>query len=200
MTQGTLLTTPVAGTIENNANTIYYTPAGASSGRGFMNATHFYSLSATRTLANVNTAQSLFGVGITLAASTMYELEMVFGVSTTGATSNSLGMSFLGTATLTSIGYMVNTTNQATSHVTLSAPSTAYVQTAANTAVTAAVAAATFRNITVKGLVRVNASGTFIPNITYSAAPGAAPVVAINSYIKLTPISASNVDSVGTWA
>lgn len=198
--EGTVLTTPVAGTVENNANTLFYTPSAATAGRAYVSTSHLYSLAAVRNLANVATAQSLFGVGLTVAGATTYEMEIVFGVGTTGATSNSLGMSFLGTATLTGIGYMCDTTNQATSHATQGAVSRVYVQTAANTLIAAAVAAATFRNCTVKGLVRVNASGTFIPNITYSAAPGAAPVVTADSYIKMTPLGPNTALSIGAWA
>jgi hypothetical protein len=91
-------------------------------------------------------------------------------------------------------------TNQATSHVTVSGPQMVYVQTAALTTVTSAVAAATFRNIEVKGVVRINAGGTFIPNMAFSAAPGAVGTVAINSYIKLTPMGTNTDTTIGNWA
>jgi hypothetical protein len=163
-------------------------------------ASYWYMLTSPLALTNVNTAQSIYGVGFTATAATTYELEMFFSVSTTGATSNSLGIGFGGTATLTSIAYEVNAAQNATSAVTLTAPNNAFVAVATNTTITSAVATATYRNVWVKGLVRVVGGGTFIPQLTYSAAPGAAPSVAANSYVRLTPIAANTATTVGAWA
>lgn len=163
-------------------------------------AGYYATLTSNRNLSNVSTVQSIFGLSFTSAATTTYELEMAFAVSTTGATSNSLGISFGGTATLTSIGYICNASQNATSFATLSTPNTIFVSTAANTTVTAAVATATYRVITLLGLIRVNAGGTLIPQLTYSAAPGAAPAVSANSYCRLIPIGTNTVTAVGAWA
>lgn len=198
---GSLLTNAAGGRMEYDGRLHYLTPSStAVGGRGVAGASHYYALSGALALTNVNTAQSIYGVGLTVQGTTTYELEMWFSVSTSGATSNSLGIGFGGTATLTSIGYQVSAAQNATSAVTLTAPVNAFVAVATNTAITAAVATATFRNVFVKGIVRVNASGTFIPQLTYSAAPGAAPSVAANSYIKMTPIGINTVTTVGAWA
>jgi len=157
-------------------------------------------LSATRNLTDVNTVQSVFGVGLTVAAATTYEIDMFFGVSTTGATSNSLGIGFGGTATLTSIGYEAIVGQNATSLGNGATPIQYYIQVATNSTITAAVATATYRTVRVRGLVRVNASGTFIPQLTFSAATGAVPVVAANSRIKMTPIGTNTVTTIGAWA
>jgi len=163
-------------------------------------AGYYATLTTDRTLANVNTVQSIFGVSFTSLATTSYEVEMAIAVSTTGATSNSLGLSWGGTATLTSVGYQASVSQNATSLATLSAPNSLFVATAANTTVTAAVATATYRIILVNGIIRVNGAGTVIPQLTYSAAPGVAPIVSANSYIRLTPIGTNVVTNVGSWA
>jgi len=157
-----------------------------------------YALSATRNLADVATAQSVFGVGLTVAAATTYEIDMMFAVSSTGVVSNSLGIGFGGTATLTSIGYEAIVSQGTTAYG--ATPNQYLIQVATNSTVTSAVASATYRIVRVKGLVRVNASGTFIPQLTYSAASGAVPVVAANSYIKMTPVGTNTVTTIGAWA
>ena len=198
---GSLLTSAAGGRMEYDGRLYYLTPSStAVGGRGVAQTTHYYALNADRNISNVNTAQSIFGVALTVQATTSYEIEMSVAVSSTGTTSNSLGLSFGGTATLTSIAYQVEATQNATSLATLSAGSQAFIATAANTAVTSAVATATYRVLLIKGIVRINASGTFIPQLTYSAAPGVAPVVSSNSFIKMTPIGSNTVTTVGAWA
>lgn len=196
-----LLTTAAGGRMEYDNTAFYLTPSQtAVGGRAVINHSMVASLSGTRALLDNATAQSIFGVGLTVAAATTYEIEMFFGVSTTGATSNSLGISFGGTATLTSIGYQASVGQNATSLGNGAIPVQYYVQVATNSTITAAIATASYRNVWVKGLVRVNASGTFIPQLTYSAITGAAPSVAANSYIKMTPIGSNTVTNIGAWA
>jgi hypothetical protein len=68
--------------------------------------------------------------------------------------------------------------------------------------VVTAASTSTTENITVvlKGIIKTNAGGTFTPQIQYSAAPGGAPTVLANSYIKLIPLGTSAVASIGSWA
>jgi len=196
-----LLTAAAGGRMEYDNTAFYLTPAQtAVGGRAVVNHSMVYALSATRNLTDVNTVQSVFGVGLTVAAATTYEIDMFFGVSTTGATSNSLGIGFGGTATLTSIGYEAIVGQNATSLGNGATPIQYYIQVATNSTITAAVATATYRTVRVRGLVRVNASGTFIPQLTFSAATGAVPVVAANSRIKMTPIGTNTVTTIGAWA
>lgn len=198
---GALLTAAAGGRMEYDGNVFYLTPSStAVGGRGVAETSHYFALSGARTLSDVNTAQSVFGVSLTVQGSTTYEFEMMFSVSTTGTTSNSLGIGFGGTATLTSIAYQVNAAQNATSAATLTAPNNAFVAAATNTTITSAVATATFRNVWVRGVVRIDVSGTFTPQLTYSAAPGAAPSVAANSFIKMTPVGSNTVTTVGAWA
>jgi hypothetical protein len=195
---GVLLATPVDGTISYDGYGFYATPH-SESGRGFIEVSHFYKLSANRTILNATGAQSLFGAGITLASNTSYQFETLFTVNTTGATSNALGFNISGTASIPVIQYRANTTN-GTSATTANTSTSVYVQTVANTNITAAVAAATQRVCFITGTFDIGTGGTFIPNIQYSAAPGAAPVVQSGAFIKIKPLNEITENSVGAWA
>jgi len=46
--------------------------------------------------------------------------------------------------------------------------------------------------------MRVNAAGTLVPNIAFSAAPGAPCTTLVGSYIKFYPIGSNTIDTVGT--
>ena len=52
--------------------------------------------------------------------------------------------------------------------------------------------------ITFKGIMRVNAGGTMVPNIAFSAQPGGTNNVLIGSYLKFYPIGSNTIDFVGT--
>jgi hypothetical protein len=154
--------------------------------------------------ANVNTAQNLFGVGVTLAGSTVYEFDAVIALSkTAGTNSHSMGLGFGGTATINNIGYDVQLNqnamtafNSSTNIVNL------FLQTVANSTVTSASAAASqYFVIHLKGTVSVNAGGTFIPQYTLSAAPGGAYSTAAGSFFRLRPIGAAGSDTnIGSWS
>ncbi len=62
---------------------------------------------------------------------------------------------------------------------------------------TVATAAAMIR---AKGIVRINAGGTFIPQIKFSADPTGTILCKKDSYILLTPVGSNTVASVGPWA
>lgn len=165
----------------------------------------FYRLNADLAGANVNTAQSVFGVGVTLAASTVYAFEAIYVFSkSAGTTSHSFGFGFGGTSTLNNIIY-------ATSYGQLSSSTPAGLDaaagffvsnTAANTTATAGTTTANnSRMFIVRGTVSINAGGTFIPQYTLSAAPGGAYSTVAGSYIKFTPIGAAgSASSQGTWS
>jgi hypothetical protein len=166
----------------------------------------FYRLNADLAGANVNTVQSIFNVGATLAASTVYAFEAVYLLTkTAGATSHTVGFGFGGTATLNNILSRGEGTSDT---VALPAARIAATQTsfatasAANLVVTAAIASATsYVNFRIAGTVSVNASGTFIPQYTLSAAPGGAYSTAAGSYIRLRPIGTAGSNSTqGTWS
>jgi hypothetical protein len=164
-----------------------------------LGASLYYALNSAVAGANVTTAQSIFGVGVTLAGSTIYEFEIVFTLSkSAGTTSYTIAIGFGGTATLNNIGYSssapsVNGNQNAYNY---------YVNTASATVLTGAFTNAS-NNFTaiLKGTVSVNAGGTFIPQYTLSAAPGGAYTTQIGSYAKLTPLGASGANiNIGSWA
>jgi hypothetical protein len=196
LVSGSVKTTPAVGEIEYDGKTAYFVHTGSL--RAALVASNYFSLSANRSLANATGVQSIFGVGLNVAAATTYEIQYVANINTTGATSNQLGISFGGTATLTSIGYRLEMNQPATQ--VAGASVTQWVAAATNVYPLGAIATASFRTVYVRGIVRVNAAGTFIPQCQFSAAPGAAPIVALNSYIKMTPIGLNTVTTVGSWA
>jgi len=170
---------------------------------GFNDRKLYYRLNSAYTGSNVNTAQSLFGVGVSLAEGTVYEFSMVFGLSkSAGTTSHGIGIGFGGTATLNNINYSI--VNAFTTNTFPSASQTAainYAQTASNTSMTGGIASATmsFRAI-VTGTVSVNAAGTFIPQYTLSAAPGGAYSTAAGSHIRMMPLGGAGTINIGNWS
>ena len=201
-TSGTNLTTAAAGAMEYDGKVFYGT--GQAGQRGVMPAEHFIALTVDYTGSNVNTAQQVFnspaGGIITLPASTSYFLEAVYYITrAAGTTSHTLSTLFALGGTLTSIAYTADTTS--TTGNVLGTVSRIYATAATATAVTAASTSAT-ENITVvlRGMVRTNTAGTFTPQIQYSAAPGGAPTILANSYLRLIPIGTNTVASVGNWS
>ena len=199
---GSLSSPAVAGQTEYDGKVFYQTPQGTQ--RGVVPGAQFFRLDAGLAGANVNTAQNVFGVGVTLSASTVYAFEAVYALSkTAGTTSHTVGLGFGGAATINNIiwtfsGYDSTST---TTSVNTSQDS-GYVTSASNTTVSRANSSATMYNWKlVRGTVSINAGGTFIPQYTLSAAPGGAYTTAAGSYFLIYPIGASGANvNVGTWA
>lgn len=179
---------------------------GSSNGvAGRIPSMQLFRLNADLAGANVNTAQSVFGVGVTLAGSTVYAFEAIYVFSkSAGTTSHSFGFGFGGTSTLNNIIY-------ATSYGQLSSSTPAgsdaaagffVSNTAANTTATAGTTTANnSRMFIVRGTVSINAGGTFIPQYTLSAAPGGAYSTVAGSYFAIYPLSASGANtSIGSWS
>ena len=202
LTSGTNLTSAIAGAIEYDGKVVYGTPL--STERGIIPTQQYYRLNAAYVGTNVATAQSVFGVGVTLSASTVYEFEIVFNLlKTAGSTAHTIGFGFGGTATINNISQnLVSQLNTTTIAVNNTA-TTGFISTATNTTISQTTGAATtlYLNTIIKGTVSVNAGGTFIPQYTCSAAPGGAYSTQIGSYIRINPLSASGAaTNVGTWA
>ncbi len=163
------------------------------------------------TLSDVATPQNLLFTGqntATLTSSIIYEVEGVFYFyKTAGSTSKTIYFILGGTATYTILGllldisyYTTNPTSALTTPV-FSGQQTVYLANtlyallpAANTNVTE------YMILKVKGNVRVNAGGTFIPQFQYSAAPGGAPTIDSLNYCRLTPMTGNVYGTTGTWA
>lgn len=202
LTSGTNLTTATAGSVEYDGKVQYFTPQGTQ--RGVVPAEQFFTLDSALAGANVNTAQNIFGVGCTLSGSTYYEFEGMFNFSkSAGTTSHSFSLLFGGSASLNKIGYQI-TGDSSTVSFTSGFGTRFSVAPQVATAITAysgLTSANLFLIFMVKGIVSVNAGGTFIPQYILSAAPGGAYSTAAGSYFKIKPIGASGANvSVGAWA
>jgi len=195
-----LLATPTAGTFEYDGVTFYSTPNALN--RGVDAVLHYQALLAANSVANDNSVHAIFnGTAngtITLPANTAYELEMQFHVSTTGTTARTLGLVFAFSNAPTAISYSALTTAPATD--ILSATSQIWSVVATATQVTGSVSSASYSTVFVKGIIRTNLATTLIPQLQWSAAPGATSSVFAGSYIKLMPLGTSAVVSVGNWS
>jgi hypothetical protein len=202
LTSNTLSTPASAGQIEYNGTIFAATPTNTQ--RGIIPNEQFFALNAGLAGANATGAQNMFGVGVTLSASTIYEFEMVVALSkSAGTTSHTMAIGFGGTSTLNNIAYKSNRMGSATSFTDSSSSNwDIFVQTASPIVITSATTSATtFFWMLIKGTVSVNSGGTFIPQYTLSAAPSGAYTTAAGSYIKIKPIGVAGANvSVGTWA
>lgn len=201
---GTNLTSATAGAMEYDGKVPYFTPQGAQ--RGLVPGMQYYALDSAIVGANSTASQSLLGVGVTLSSNTVYAIEGNWNFfKNAGATSHVFRLLWGGTATLNKISCNLITQNSSAGYVTInSARSPIYLvmETASTTAITGSIASAFYTvNVYVKGIVSVNAGGTFIPQYSLSAAPGGAYTSSAGNYMAIWPISASGSNtSVGTWA
>jgi hypothetical protein len=199
-TSGTNLASAEAGSVEYDGKVFYSTPIGSS--RGVSPSEYFIALTSNHTGNNDALVQNVFdnptNGTINLSASTSYMFEGQYSISSTGGASVNLGTLFGGGATITSIAY-TTITSKSTLPAVQSAVRTSFVTTAGNTIVTPTDANNDYITVIIKGIVRINAAGTFIPQFKFSGAPGAVPVVAANSYFKIHPIGTNIVNSIGNW-
>jgi hypothetical protein len=199
----TLIATPAAGQLEYDGKVAYITPQGTQ--RGVIPGAQFFRLNADLVGTQALTAQNIFGVGVTLSASTVYAFESLIVLQkTAGTTSHSVGLGFGGTATLNNTLYEIinGSVNQAAFPVVRDTLSYDTANAATSTSVTGSITTANFI-ITNRlwGTVSINAGGTFIPQYTLSAAPGGAYSTVAGSYFMIYPIGTSGANtSVGTWA
>lgn len=159
----------------------------------------FKVLAASETGQNVNTVQPWFPAGgaVTVAASTTYFVDGLLHIEH-GTTAHTTGVSFTGTATLTSIDYRAMAFS-ATLNALSNGESWRLISTAANQTVRASsVLASTV--IDIRGMIRINAAGTLIPNFTFSADPTGTITIHANSFFRLQPIGTNVIATQGTWA
>ncbi len=164
-------------------------------------------LSADFTLTNSGgTAEKCFNAttngAITLPANSAYQFEWQVSLTNTGTTSHTWALLFAGTATLTSgMGHGQSWTAAAASNA-LAAVSQIYSTTLGSALVlTAASTSATeFATMSYRGVIRINAGGTLIPQIKASAATTGTAKVLANSYIRLTPFGTDTATNLGNWS
>jgi len=197
---GSNLTTAAAGAAEFDGKAFYLTPA--DSARAVVPVEHFICLAADASGSNVNTAQDVFpsAGAVNLVGSTTYFFEAEFIISrTAGTTSHTTSLLIAGGATYTSLRYFAEITNP-TGNV-LAAVQRIYGTSAGAVVLTAANTSATENlQVRVTGVLRVNAGGAMAIRYQFSAAPGGAPTIKANSFLRVTPVGASSVGSVGNWS
>jgi len=197
------LTTAATGALEYDGRVLYQTPTGTQ--RGIVPGWQFYRLDAAFAGTTAITAQPFLGVGVTLTSATVYRFEALMPVSkTVTATAHTLSIGFGGNATINNISYEFYSTNSTSlSYIDLTNGTIfgGVIQTAAATSIASLGAtAAIYKMIMLKGIVSINAGGTFIPQYTISAAVGPYSTAA-GSYFAIHPIGAAGANtSVGTWA
>ena len=196
---GSLSSPAVAGQTEYDGKVFYQTPQGTQ--RGVVPGAQFFRLDSALAGSNVNTAQNVLSVGVTLSASTVYAFEMVAVLTkTAGTTSHNFQIGFGGTATLNNI-FWESLSGAFSTAATISAANMAYATSASATTIGSGNTATIYAHLRVAGTVSVNAGGTFIPQYTLSAAPGGAYSTQAGSYVLIYPIGASGANvNVGTWA
>lgn len=202
---GTNLTTPIAGAMEYDGTTFFGTPIGTQ--RGIISASQYFRLNSGLAGANVNTAQNILGVGVTLSSNTVYEFIGAYIMTkTAGSTSHTVGLGYGGTATANNFLVMgiafsqagVSTVTHLSDLLVAISSSSLANQTISPTPIANV---ASYVYATVRGTISVNAGGTFIPQYTLSAAPGGAYTTAAGSYFMIRPVGAAGANvSVGTWA
>lgn len=200
LTTGTLLTTPEAGALEMNANTIYATPEAGN--RGALCTEHICCLSSAYTLTSTTSEQKMFNAtsngALTLAIGT-YFFESCFIVTGMSATSGNLTWDFqgAGTAVVGSICYFTNAIDNVS--VGTAATDQASYQITAQTATQIATAGtATNLGAFCSGTFRVTTGGTIIPSVALITA--AAASVVVGSYFRCHIVGDQNMATVGDWS
>ena len=163
---------------------------------------HLFRLNADLALAGSTSAQSIFGVGCSLLASTVYEFEMVAllkSVGNTTATTVSLGFACSNAPNNFHYQFILTWANTAPPSVNVP-DNMGFISTTAATLLVGSAVSNDYFNVQIKGTISVNSATTFTPQVTFSSAT---PIFTTNagSYIKLRPIGAAGANTnVGGWS
>ncbi len=154
--------------------------------------------------ANVNTAQDLFPLDITLDANSVYQYELVFSqVKSAGATAHRMRYLFDGTVGVTTIHrnfYMSWDVGSSTAASSLSWAGF-YGTTAEREFTNDMTNAGISTWMQERGVIITSTAGTFIPQYRLTAAPGGAYSTRAGSYFRLRKVGAAGGDiAVGPWA
>ncbi|NBX48927.1 hypothetical protein EBT25_03120 [bacterium] len=177
-------------------------------GSGLYLANQFYRLNSGNVGSNATGAQSVFGVGVSLIADTVYAFESFYVLQkSAGTTSHTVAVSFGGTAGLNNINYGIiwnrDNTAAASSNMTGIAGAYQSFATAASSLVLTSAIASANQTITLKlsGTVSISTAGTFVPQYALSFAPGGAYTTLAGSYFKIAALGAAGANtSIGSWA
>jgi hypothetical protein len=150
-----------------------------------------------RSLSDVNTAQSIFGVGLQIG-NAKYEFE-VCATITTGSTTHNTSFSLGGTATISSSNNIFSSLSSQGNP----AAAVAAQGTSSSLTLFTATSTATSTVLNIRGFFMITSAGTVVPQITFSAATGSTPVVQSNSWMRMRRVvqsaSAGQI-SIGNWA
>ena len=216
MTGGGVLNTPVAGAVEYDGTVFYKTP-NAVTGRAVDVSTYYYvSDGAYNVDISTAGAKPIFGsatTGLTIAAGTTYEFELMVFCSVTfgGTTVPSYSHSFLLTAAngtpTTTIYQQLQLGNTTTTGFTT--PVTLTSQRNANNGTVTVLSSVTtgsrYATYISKGIIRVTGTAGHTVEIAPAITPSTTSVdygfiPQAGSYFKITPIGNGTVAGVGTWA
>ena len=161
--------------------------------------------SSATALTSGTAAQNVFSpVGfdtITVQASTTYMFDGLYIIKTTGGVTHTISMSFAlsGGASITNcswttISYPAGTPLPVAAERTQDGNFFAAVGGGAVNATNSS----THNIVKFEGIMRVNAAGSVVPQITFSAAPTGTNTLEIGSYLKFYPIGSNTINSVGT--
>lgn len=189
---GSNLTTATAGAVEYDGKVIYSTPAG----RGVSPSMMFYRVNSNIVGLNSTLNQFIFGVGVDLAANTVYAFDsFVYLSKTAGTTAHSLQISFLSSATYNNSFVFLDCAG-------VGAALTATWGTLANTftAQSNIISASSSTVVRITGNVSVSGGGKLTPRYNCTSAPGGAYSTVVGSYFSIWPIGAAGANtSVGPW-
>jgi hypothetical protein len=204
LTTGTLNTTPVAGGVEFNGQNLYF--SSVASQRALIQTEYYYRSNTATTLGTsgswLGTGGTPLTTGVTLQASTVYEFEGEFELTTTGTTSHTEAIGF--TYTTMTVNNMFCAIERTPAQLSTGGGSTA-VQfftsgSSGSTVMTGSITTAQTVLYRVKGTVSVNAGGSLLPVITFSAAPGGTSTAVLGAWFRICPIGPAGQISIGTWS
>ncbi len=191
--------------ITNTGITIQTTPTSltrAGTSAGLLPVTLMACVSTDFTLAAALGVQSVFPAAYdvwTLEANTTYLMEGQY-ILNTGTTTHTTAMAFAlgGGASVTSLEYTVLLWSAAANTLTTTQSTVAVSGVASK--VLNATSTAAWTTIEFRGVLRMNAGGTFTPQINFSANPAGTNLTKAGSYIKFIPIGTGTFTSIGPVA
>jgi alpha-tubulin suppressor-like RCC1 family protein len=193
----------VSGTVNISGGFMYGSPVNGL-GNGVYTAIQYYRVTTAVAGTTALTAQTVFGTGIgpRLVTGFTYEFEGLYAFNrASGSTTHTIGHSFAGTGTISSIGYSAIVTAHTTFNPQTVLIGSSYISSSANTVITSAITGNSHVIIQLKGIVTMSGTGTIVPSYTLSASPGAAYTLNIGSYFKIWPIGPSATSAIiGTWS
>lgn len=162
--------------------------------QGMIPAIQFAVLNADFTLSAAAGAQNCFSTDRdtwTLEAGQTYLVEGNYVMTTGTTTTKTTAIGFGGTATMTAAALNVTGWNAVPGTVA-TAQGTVQMTALTSTVITATATTAGV-GIYFQGIITVNAGGTFIPQINFSANPGGTNLMKRGSYIKITRIGSTTI-------